>query len=86
MDAREVIELAAGAPPIEHRLEVDTSDIPETDFSLPDAVQGKHFECFVHATGLVRLDPDLREAFPDDASVNRALRRVFETAKELRIK
>jgi hypothetical protein len=28
--------------------------------------------------GFVRLDPDVREAFPDEASVNTALRKVME--------
>jgi hypothetical protein len=78
VDVRQAIELAGKAPPIEERDEVDTSDIPETDFARPGAARGKYYSRFVEASGLAQLDPDVREAFPDDASVNRTLRRVFD--------
>ena len=84
VDAQHAAELACKAPPIEDWHEIDTSDIPETDFTRPGAVRGKYYARFIQASGLIQLDPDVREAFPDDASVNRTLRRVIEIAKDLR--
>jgi len=74
VDAADTVELAAEAAPIDAAREIDFCDIPETDFSRPDAARGKYHRRFLQASGLVRLDPDLRAQFPDDAAVNRALR------------
>jgi hypothetical protein len=84
VDAREALQRARKAPPIEARDEVHTSGIPETDFSVPVAVRGKYYARFVQASGLAQLDPDVREAFPDDETVNRTLRRVIEITNDLR--
>ncbi|MGP6158193.1 MAG: hypothetical protein ACLPYS_11940 [Vulcanimicrobiaceae bacterium] len=84
VDAADALELAAKAPPIEDRREIDTSDIPEADFTRAGGVRGKYYARFLEAARLVQLDPDVRAAFPNDASVNRALRRVIELAKDLR--
>ncbi len=54
--------------------EIDLSDIPEQDFSRPDAVRGRYRELALAAQGFVQLDSDLRSAFPDTESVNKVLR------------
>jgi hypothetical protein len=57
--------------------EIDLSDIPEQDWSGPDVVRGRYRELALAAAGFVMLDPDVRAAFPDTTSVNRALRGVM---------
>jgi hypothetical protein len=53
---------------------------PEYDLSqLRGRVQGKHFERFKRGTSLALLAPDVRAAFPDDESVNRALRSMMKS-------
>lgn len=83
VDAADALQLAAKAAPIEDRPEIDTSDIPETDFTQLEGVRGKYYARFLEAR-LAQLDPDVRAAFPDDSAVNRALRLVIELAKDLR--
>jgi hypothetical protein len=85
VDAVHAAALADKTAPIEDRREIDTSDIPETDFTRPEAIRGKYYVAFARASGFVQLDPDVRKAFPDDASVNRALRHVIELANDLRV-
>jgi hypothetical protein len=52
---------------------------PEYDLSkLRGRVQGKHFERYKKGTNLALLAPDVRAAFPDDDSVNKALRSVMQ--------
>ena len=84
VDAKDVRALAAVAPPITTSEEIDLSDIPETDFSQPNAVRGKNHARFHVASGLVQLAPDVRHSFADDEAVNRALRHVLELAKDVR--
>lgn len=57
--------------------QIDLSDIPEQDFAGPDTVQGKYRDLAMAAQGFVQLDSDLRRAFPDTQSVNKALRRLL---------
>jgi hypothetical protein len=53
---------------------------PEYDLSkLQGRVQGKHFQRYERGTNLALLAPDVRAAFPDDESVNRALRSVMQS-------
>ncbi|MCA1600409.1 MAG: hypothetical protein LC776_01770 [Acidobacteria bacterium] len=53
---------------------------PEYDFSKMKFVgRGIYAERYRSGTNLVLLDPDVRKAFPDDESVNEALR-VFAKA------
>jgi len=53
---------------------------PDYDLSqLRGRVQGKHFERYQRSTNLALLAPDVRAAFPDDESVNRALRSVMQS-------
>jgi hypothetical protein len=86
VDAKDARALAAAAPAIGDvkSEKIDLSDIPETDFTQPNAVRGKHHARFLDATGLVQLAPDVRHAFADDDAVNRALRHVLELAKDVR--
>lgn len=52
--------------------------LPEYDFS--GGVRGKYFDRYQQGTNLVLLEPDIAEAFPDSASVNRALRVLVSVA------
>ena len=53
---------------------------PEYDFS--GGVRGKHHAAYKEGTNVVLLDPDVAKAFPDSASVNRALRLLLEVAEK----
>ncbi len=56
---------------------------PEYDFSKMKFVgRGIYAERYRSGTNLVLLDPDVRKAFPDDESVNEALRVIAKAAKE----
>jgi hypothetical protein len=59
----------------------DSDDLrSEYDLStLKGRVQGKHFQHYQRGTNLALLAPDVRAAFPDDESVNRALRSVMQS-------
>lgn len=51
---------------------------PEYDLSqLQGKQRGKHFQRYQQGTNLALLAPDVRAAFPDGESVNRALRSVM---------
>jgi hypothetical protein len=53
----------------------------EYDFSnMRGGVGGKYAAAYRRGTNLVRLDPDVAEAFPTDQSVNEALRAVLKAA------
>jgi len=55
---------------------------PEYDFSKMRLVgRGIYAERFRSGTNLALLDRDVREAFPDDQSVNEALRVIAKAAK-----
>ncbi|MDH5429310.1 MAG: hypothetical protein OEZ57_16450 [Nitrospirota bacterium] len=55
----------------------------EYDFSkLSGGVRGKYFSKAKAGTNLVLIDPDLVKVFPDEESVNRALRLLLETASD----
>jgi hypothetical protein len=59
----------------------------EYDFgSMKDGVRGKYAKNYRAGTNLVLLDPEIARAFPDDASVNQALRAVLEITQALRPK
>lgn len=57
----------------------DSDMRPEYDFSR--GVRGKHHEAYRTGTNVVFLDPDVAKAFPNSASVNRALRLLLDLAK-----
>lgn len=55
---------------------------PEYDLSkLEGGVRGKYAARYRAGTNLVLLSPDVAECFPDDRSVNAALRRLIRVAK-----
>ena len=45
-------------------------------------IRGKYFEEYKKGTNLVLLSPDVAAAFPDDASVNEALRSLMKIARQ----
>jgi hypothetical protein len=49
---------------------------------LGKGIRGKHFEEYKKGTNLVLLSPDVASAFPDDASVNDALRSLMKIARQ----
>lgn len=56
---------------------------PEYDFSKMKFVgRGIYAERYRSGTNLVRLDSDVRKAFPDDESVNEALRMIAKAGKQ----
>ena len=56
---------------------------PEYDIRelLRTGVRGKYAERYKAGTNLVLLEPDVARAFPDEQSVNDALRLVLELTK-----
>lgn len=55
---------------------------PEYDFSqMQGGVRGKYVERYRAGTNLVLLDPDVAQAFPNDAAVNEALRLLMQVAQ-----
>jgi len=62
--------------------EMDDELRPEYDFSqLTEGVRGKYVERYRGGTNLVLLDADVAQAFPNQASVNKALRLLMEIAQ-----
>lgn len=49
---------------------------------LGKGVRGKYYEEYKNGTNLVLLSPDVAAAFPDDASVNDALRSLMKIARQ----
>lgn len=63
--------------------EEDDDLLPEYDFSKMKLVgRGIYAERYRSGTNLVLLDRDVRKAFPDDKTVNEALRLIAKIAKE----
>ncbi len=55
---------------------------PEYDFAqMQGGVRGKYADRFGKGTNLVLLDPDVAQAFPNDAAVNEALRLLIQVAQ-----
>lgn len=56
---------------------------PEYDSSvLKGGVRGKYVQRYRAGTNLVLLTPEVAQAFPDDESVNEALRLLMKVAKK----
>jgi hypothetical protein len=54
----------------------------EYDFAqMEGGVRGKYVERYRRQTNLVRLDPDVAQAFPNDEAVNEALRLLIQIAQ-----
>lgn len=49
---------------------------------LGKGIRGKYFEAYKKGTNLVLLSPDVAAAFPDEASVNEALRSLLKVAQQ----
>jgi len=49
---------------------------------LGKGIRGKYFEEYKKGTNLVLLSPDVAAVFPDDASVNAALRSLMKVAQQ----
>jgi hypothetical protein len=65
---------------IENEMEDDLRS--EYDFAqMEGGVRGKYVERYRAGTNLVLLDPDVAQAFPNDAAVNEALRMLIQVAK-----
>jgi hypothetical protein len=58
------------------RPQVEAEDIPETDFSK--GVRGKHFKQYWASLGMVQLDPDVKQHFPDSEAANEGLRELLK--------
>lgn len=59
----------------------------EYDFAaMKGSVRGKYVRRYREGTNIVLLEPDIAEAFPNDAAVNQALRGVLDTARAVRNK
>ncbi|NET39474.1 MAG: hypothetical protein F6K19_47170 [Cyanothece sp. SIO1E1] len=55
---------------------------PEYDFAqMRGGVRGEYIERYRSGTNLVLLDPDVAQAFPNDAAVNEALRLLIQVAQ-----
>lgn len=62
--------------------EMEDELLAEYDFSkMKGGVRGKYVERYRAGTNLVLLDPDIAQAFPNDAAVNEALRMLIEIAQ-----
>jgi len=58
---------------------------PKYDFaSMQGGVPGKYTKRYREGTNIVLLEPDIAEAFPNDAAVNQALRGVLNTTRAVR--
>lgn len=54
-------------------------DIPELDDAFfKNAVVGKHYERVMRNANVVRIAPDVHDAFPNEAAVNDALRTLVQ--------
>jgi hypothetical protein len=58
------------------RSKVSEPDEMRAEYDFSGGVRGKYARRYAEGTNVVVLDPDVAAAFPDAASVNRALRKV----------
>ncbi len=72
---------------MDKRTDLDDELRPEYDETLlKNGVRGKYAEQYAAGTNIVRLDPDVADAFPNEKAVNEALRfvlKVMNDAKNL---
>jgi hypothetical protein len=58
----------------------------EYDFDYSKAVRGKYYKRLLkESSNIVALDRDVAKAFPDSASVNKALRSVLKSKRSRRL-
>jgi hypothetical protein len=67
------------------KLPISKGDLrPEYDFArMKGGVRGKHAKAYRKATNLVLLAPDVAKQFPDDRSVNNALRVLMHVSRQV---
>jgi hypothetical protein len=58
-------------------------DVSRPEYGCSLGVRGKHHAAYRAGTNVVLLDADVAKAFPDSASVNRALRLLIDLARDL---
>ena len=51
---------------------------------LKDGIRGKYAERYAAGTNIVRLEPDVAAAFPNEEAVNEALRFVLKLVEDTR--
>jgi hypothetical protein len=62
-----------------------TEILSEYDFaSMKGGVRAKYLKRLRHQANIVVLEPEVAEAFPNEAAVNEALRGVLDTARAVR--
>ena len=70
-----------------NRTELNDELRPEYDETLlKNGIRGKYAEQYAAGTNIVRLEPDVAAAFPNEEAVNEALRfvlKVMDDAKNL---
>ncbi|HOJ60503.1 MAG TPA: hypothetical protein PK878_09470 [bacterium] len=49
---------------------------------LGPGVRGKYYESYKQGTNIILLNPDVAEFFPDEESVNKALRSLIDLARK----
>ena len=65
-----------------NKVEIEDDVLPEYDFSKMKLIgRGIYAKRYRSGTNIVLLDRDVRAAFPDDESVNEALRVIAKAAK-----
>jgi hypothetical protein len=62
--------------------QIQRADQMRAEYDFSSGVRGKHHEAYRAGTNVVLLEPDLVAAFPDSASVNRALRRFMKLSRQ----
>ncbi len=66
-----------------NRTEFDDELRPEYDETLlKNGIRGKYTKQYAAGTNIVRLDPDVAAAFPNEKAVNEALRFVLKMMDE----
>ena len=50
--------------------------------NLGKGIRGKYHDDYLAGTNLILLSPDVAAVFPDEASVNRALRELIQLARK----
>jgi len=68
---------------MKNRTPADDDDLrPEYDFDFSKGERGRYFKRLLKEGGNIAvLEPDIAKAFPDSASVNKALRTLLEVAR-----
>ena len=74
---------------MDKRTEYNDELRPEYDETLlKNGIRGKYAERYAAGTNIIKLDPDVADAFPNEEAVNEALRfilKVLDDSKHLSI-